>query len=151
VTNTSTLTAALGSTPLPDLSISGTTIQGPLSGSSAIIDGTGLSGGVAFNVTASNVTISGLVFKNVATHAITIQPHADTGTILGCSFYGTGATAAILGRGCAGWMVLVNDIYDIAGTTTTAEPALWFRIATAALGLAPEPRRTMAASGSSTT
>jgi hypothetical protein len=119
-------TYTVGSTPLPDLSISGTTIQGPLSGASAIIDGTGLSGGVVFNVTASKVTLSGLTFKNVATHAITIQPHADSGSILGCSFYGTGATAAILGRGCASWMVLLNDIYDIAGTTATAEPAIYF-------------------------
>jgi len=119
-------TYTVGSTPLPDLSISGTTIQGPLSEPYAIIDGTGLSGGVVFNVTASNVTLSGLTFKNVATHAITIQPHADSGSILGCSFYGTGATAAILGRGCANWMVLLNDIYDIAGTTAMAEPAIYF-------------------------
>jgi alpha-tubulin suppressor-like RCC1 family protein/chitodextrinase len=129
-------TYSVGGSPLPNLSVAGTTVQGPLSEPYAIIDGDGLAGGVVFSVTASNVTISGVIFRNVASHAITIQPHADSGRILGCSFYGTGATAAILGRGCTNWIVAVNELYNIAGTVATAEPAIYFYEGCASLSVA---------------
>ncbi|MFT3782576.1 MAG: hypothetical protein QM790_11230 [Nibricoccus sp.] len=119
-------TYALGSTPLPNLSSAGVTLQSPLTPPYAIIDAAGFSGDAVFDVAASNVTISGVTFKNVANRAITIQPGANSGSILGCSFYGASAHAAIFGRGCSNWMVLVNEFYDIAGTTSTAEPAVYF-------------------------
>jgi len=117
-------------TNLPALAANNLKLQGPTTGSPAILDATGLASGVIFNITADQVVIANLTFRNARTHAIAIQPGADNGRIENCTFTNPTApqpaTAAIDGNGCAGWTVTGNSISAIVGTTATAEPAIHF-------------------------
>jgi uncharacterized repeat protein (TIGR02543 family) len=115
---------------LPALAANNLAIRGPVYGSSAVINATALTSGVIFNIAADQVTIANLTLQNARSHAITIQPGADSGRIEECTFANPTsplpATAAIDGNGCAGWTVTGNSISGIAGSTTTAEPAIHF-------------------------
>jgi len=122
-------TYTLAPSALADLSIAGTTLQGPTSDSPAILDGSALTDGVIFNITASVVTLSNLKLTNAANHAIAIQSGANTGTIANCIFSRTteAAGAMIDGTGCDGWTVTGNTISEgVADTSATAEPAIHF-------------------------
>jgi len=115
---------------LPDLAANGLTLQGPTTGAPAILEANGLASGVIFNVTANQVSIANLSLRNARSHAITVQPGANTGRIENCAFdYPTAPapkTAAIDGNNCLNWTVTGNRISAIVGSSATAEPAIHF-------------------------
>ena len=117
-------------TDLPGLAANSLTLQGPASGTPAIIDAAGLSSGIIFNVTADHIVIANLTLRNARNHAVAIQPGADSGRIENCAFDNPTAplpaTAAIDGNGCLNWTVTRNRISNIVGTAATAEPAIHF-------------------------
>jgi len=117
-------------TALPTLAANNLTLQGPASGTPAIIDAAGLSSGIIFNVTADHVVIANITLRNARSHAIAIQPGADSGRIEDCVIDNPTApppaTAAIDGNGCQNWAVTGNTISGIIGTAATAEPAIHF-------------------------
>ena len=115
---------------LPNLAANHLTLQGPATGTPAILDASALVSGVIFNVTADQVTIASLTLRNARTHAIAIQPGADQGRIENCVIANPTtpfpATAAIDGNNCQNWTITGNALSSIIGTTATAEPAIHF-------------------------
>ena len=117
-------------TDLPGLAANNLTLQGPASGTPAVIDAAGLSSGVIFKVTADHITIANLTLRNARNHAVAIQPGADSGMITNCAIDNPTApfpaTAAIDGNGCFSWNVTRNRISNIVGSSAVAEPAIHF-------------------------
>jgi parallel beta-helix repeat protein len=117
-------------TDLPGLAANSLTLQGPASGTPAIIDAAGLSSGIIFNVTADHIVIANLTLRNARNHAVAIQPGADSGRIENCAIGNPTAplpaTAAIDGNGCLNWNVTGNRISNIVGSSSAAEPAIHF-------------------------
>lgn len=130
----STITLATGTynltIDLPVLAANGLVVKGPSSGSPAILNADGLASGLIFNVSADQITIANLTLQNARSHAVAIQPGADSGRIEDCIIANPTtplpSTAAIDGNGCQNWTVTGNSIAGVAGTTATAEPAIHF-------------------------
>jgi len=117
-------------TNLPALAANGLTLQGPTTGAPAILDAAGLSSGIIFNVTADQLVITNITFRNARAHAIAIQPGADSGRIEDCAFDNPTApfpaTAAIDGNNGQNWTVTGNRLSKIVGSAAAAEPAIHF-------------------------
>jgi hypothetical protein len=120
-------TYKLGASALPAFSGNNTKIQGPEGdGASAVIDCAARTDGPVFSVSGSYVYFIGLEFINVRSNAITIQYGAYSGVIANCVFDCVSTSAAIKGFACSGWFVAGNAINGVAGSVSTAEPAIYF-------------------------
>lgn len=120
-------TYTMGASGFPVISNSHTLISGPTTlGSDAVIDCGAFSGDTVFDVTGDNVAISFITFRNLQSHGVTVRPGASTGAVAGCVFNCTGSNSAVVGTQCDDWVVFANEFTGIAGTSATAEPAVYF-------------------------
>lgn len=121
---------------LPTITTDSLTLQGPRTGSPAIldandlVDSSGRPSGQILVIEGSQLLVSDLHFANARDYAILIHLGADHGRIEGCTFANPNVplptTAAIYGQSCASWTVTGNSFSSIAGTTGTAQAAVRF-------------------------
>ena len=100
-------------------------LVGPATGDPAVLDGSAIETLEIVNVTGSNASFEHLSFLTKLVPALIAQSTAANGTVSHCSFAG-GTNSAILGKGCANWIIDANTFRSVAGSDATAQPAIRF-------------------------